>query len=76
MKTGVLAAAEGTAVADGPSPTTKYAARLIAALQVSPFDPLTFSAVAAFLVLIAFLASYVPARRATRVHPVGALRGE
>ena len=44
--------------------------------QVSPFDPVTFSAVAAFLVLVAFLASYVPARRATRVHPVGALRGE
>ena len=30
--------------------------------RVSPFDPLTFSAVAAFLVLIVFLASYVPAR--------------
>ena len=44
--------------------------------NVSPFDPLTFSAVATFLVLVAFLASYVPARRATRIDPVGALRGE
>jgi putative ABC transport system permease protein len=44
--------------------------------NVSPFDPLTFTAVATFLVMIAFLASYVPARRAARVDPVVALRGE
>ncbi len=43
---------------------------------VSPFDPLTFSSVATFLLLTAFLASVVPALRATRVDPVVALRGE
>jgi ABC-type lipoprotein release transport system permease subunit len=51
-----------------------FARRLL--YNVSPFDPLTFGAVATFLVLIAFVASYVPARRATRVDPVVALRGE
>jgi ABC-type antimicrobial peptide transport system permease subunit len=44
--------------------------------KVSPFDPLTFSLVAAFLATVAFLASYLPARRAMRVDPVIVLRGE
>ena len=44
--------------------------------KVSPFDPLTFSGVAVFLGGIAFIASFLPARRATRVDPVIALRGE
>jgi len=42
--------------------------------DVSPHDPATFAAVAAILVLVTALASFIPARRATRVDPVICLR--
>jgi putative ABC transport system permease protein len=41
-----------------------------------PTDPVTFAAVVAALGLVALLASYVPARRASRITPVEALRTE
>jgi putative ABC transport system permease protein len=43
---------------------------------VAPRDPLTFVGVVALLVLIAFGASWLPARRATRVDPIAALRAD
>ncbi len=52
--------------------------RLMASLlfEVKPTDPAVFGSVAALLAVVAFLASYLPARRALRVDPAVALRYE
>jgi putative ABC transport system permease protein len=54
------------------------ATRLIRGLlfDIGPTDPLTFASVAALITLIALLACYIPARRATKVAPMIALRCE
>ena len=44
--------------------------------ETQPLDPVTFTLTAVVLVLVATLASYVPARRSTRVAPIEALRSE
>lgn len=53
-------------------------ARLMSSLlfDVTPFDPTVLSAVAGLLLIIGLLACYVPARRATRLHPMDILRSQ
>jgi putative ABC transport system permease protein len=54
--------------------TTRFIGGML--VNVSASDPLTFASAAAFLVVVAALASYLPALRAMRVDPVVALRNE
>ena len=54
------------------------ATRLLASLlfDVSPLDPLTFAAMSGLFVVVALLASWLPARRAAAAEPMAALRSE
>jgi putative ABC transport system permease protein len=44
--------------------------------EVSATDPVTFAVIALLLIVVAFIASYIPARRATKVDPLEAIRHE
>ncbi len=52
--------------------TTHFAASMV--YGITPRDPITFAVVAAVLLIVVAVAAYVPARRATRIDPLEALR--
>jgi len=57
---------------------TSMAARLVGSLlyEVRPFDLVTLATVSTLLIVVALLASYLPARRAANADPVKSLRCE
>jgi ABC-type antimicrobial peptide transport system permease subunit len=75
VRQGALLAALGLAIGlVGALGVTRFLRSML--FGVSPFDPVSFTTVAVLLSVIAFLASYLPARRAARVDPIEALRQE
>ena len=58
----------------GAALTTRVLTNLL--YDIKPTDPITFVLVAGLLLAVALLASWLPARRAARVHPMTALRSE
>ena len=75
MREGAWAVLPGVAAGLGGG---LYLSRFLESLLsgVQPYDPATFAGVAVLFLAIAALACYVPARRATRIDPVVALRAE
>jgi putative ABC transport system permease protein len=75
IREGLLLAAIGLVIGLGGAVwLTKFLRSLL--FGVTPTDPVTFSAVAAGILVIALVSCYLPARRAVKVDPLIALRAE
>ena len=75
LRSGVRLATLGIALGlAGAAATTRWLQSLL--FGVAPLDPATFAAVSLAFGAVAALASYLPARRATKVDPMVALRSE
>jgi putative ABC transport system permease protein len=75
LKRGVVTVFAGVAIGlAGALNLTRLLHSLL--FEVSPLDPATCVGVTAMLVAVSVLACYIPARRATKVDPIVALRYE
>jgi ABC-type antimicrobial peptide transport system permease subunit len=72
---GLLLTAAGITMGIGASlAVTRVLSSLL--FGVSPMDPLTYGGVSAGLAAVALLATWLPARRASRIDPIAALRAD
>jgi ABC-type lipoprotein release transport system permease subunit len=75
MQDGMKLALAGLAIGIGGALAVTRLMRTLL-FEVTPTDPITFAGVAILLLLVALLACFFPARRASSFNPVDALRHE
>ncbi|HEX2457379.1 MAG TPA: FtsX-like permease family protein, partial [Vicinamibacterales bacterium] len=75
LRRGLVLAAAGIVIGvAGAIGLTRYMSGML--FNLTPLDPTTYVAVTTLFALVALLASYLPARRATKLDPMMALRHE